>query len=305
MVELWIAIAAVAGIILGTFIGFLIRKLIAEKTIKSAEIEAQRIVEEAKKGAETVKKEAAIEARDEAHKIKSEAEREAKERRKEITRIENRLTQKEEHLDKRIDNLDKKEEQLNAKIKENSDLTAEIESVKAEQAELLQKISGMTIEEARQLLLDRAESEARHEMAMRLSEIEQEYKERSEEIAKNIISLAIQRCASDSVSEATVSVVDLPNDEMKGRIIGREGRNIRTIETLTGVDLIIDDTPEAITVSTAASPHLDGKYAAFGKTVDEESLQVVLDISKVETTYFSGFNDFPVEPVVIKTIKRI
>ena len=250
MVELWIAIAAVAGIILGTFIGFLIRKLIAEKTIKSAEIEAQRIVEEAKKGAETVKKEAAIEARDEAHKIKSEAEREAKERRKEITRIENRLTQKEEHLDKRIDNLDKKEEQLNAKIKENSDLTAEIESVKAEQAELLQKISGMTIEEARQLLLDRAESEARHEMAMRLSEIEQEYKERSEEIAKNIISLAIQRCASDSVSEATVSVVDLPNDEMKGRIIGREGRNIRTIETLTGVDLIIDDTPEAITVST-------------------------------------------------------
>jgi len=164
MVELWIAIAAVAGIILGTFIGFLIRKLIAEKTIKSAEIEAQRIVEEAKKGAETVKKEAAIEARDEAHKIKSEAEREAKERRKEITRIENRLTQKEEHLDKRIDNLDKKEEQLNAKIKENSDLTAEIESVKAEQAELLQKISGMTIEEARQLLLDRAESEARHEI---------------------------------------------------------------------------------------------------------------------------------------------
>jgi len=250
MDELWIVLAAVAGMILGIFIGFLIRKLIAEKTIKSAEIEAQRILDEAKKGAETVKKEAAIEAKDEAHKIKSEAEREARDRRKEITRIENRLTQKEENLDKRSNNLDKKEELLNAKIKENSDLTADIERVKQEQTELLQKISGITMEEARQILLERVESETRHEMAMRLSEIEQEYKERSEEIAKNIISLSIQRCASDSVSEATVSVVDLPNDEMKGRIIGREGRNIRTIETLTGVDLIIDDTPEAITVSS-------------------------------------------------------
>lgn len=249
-VSVWISIAAVAGIALGAIIGFLVRKLIAEKTIKSAEIEAQRIVDEAKKGAEAVKKESVIEAKEEAHKIKNEAEREAKERRKEITRTENRLTQKEEHLDKRIDNLDKKEEQLNAKIKENTLLTEEIERLKAEQGTLLQKISGMTMEEAKQELLDRAEVEARHEMAMRLSDIEQEYKERSEDLARDIISLAIQRCASDSVSEATVSVVDLPNDEMKGRIIGREGRNIRAIEALTGVDLIIDDTPEAITVST-------------------------------------------------------
>lgn len=249
-VSVWISIAAVAGIALGAIIGFLVRKLIAEKTIKSAEIEAQRIVDEAKKGAEAVKKESVIEAKEEAHKIKNEAEREAKERRKEITRTENRLTQKEEHLDKRIDNLDKKEEQLNAKIKENTLLTEEIERLKAEQGTLLQKISGLTMEEAKQELLDRAEVEARHEMAMRLSDIEQEYKERSEDLARDIISLAIQRCASDSVSEATVSVVDLPNDEMKGRIIGREGRNIRAIEALTGVDLIIDDTPEAITVST-------------------------------------------------------
>lgn len=250
MTPVWISIAAVAGIALGAIIGFLVRKLIAEKTIKSAEIEAQRIVDEAKKGAEAVKKESVIEAKEEAHKIKNEAEREAKERRKEITRTENRLTQKEEHLDKRIDNLDKKEEQLNAKIKENTLLTEEIERLKAEQGSMLQKISGMTMEEAKQELLDRAEVEARHEMAMRLSDIEQEYKERSEDVARDIISLAIQRCASDSVSEATVSVVDLPNDEMKGRIIGREGRNIRAIEALTGVDLIIDDTPEAITVST-------------------------------------------------------
>ncbi len=247
---IWIVVAAVAGLIIGMLVGFFIRKIIAEKTIKSAEIEAGRIVEDAKKGAETVKKEAALEAKEEAHRIKNEAEREAKERRKEITRTENRLAQKEENLDKRALNLDKKEEQLNAKIKENTELTSEIEKIKNEQAELLQKISGMTMEDARQTLLDRAETEARHEMAMRLSDLEQEYKEKADDMARDIVTLAIQRCASDSVSEATVSVVGLPNDEMKGRIIGREGRNIRAIETLTGVDLIIDDTPEAITVST-------------------------------------------------------
>ncbi|MBQ7047627.1 MAG: ribonuclease Y [Clostridia bacterium] len=247
---IWVVVAAVAALAVGILVGFFIRKIIAEKTIQSAEIESKRIVEEAKKGAETVKKEAALEAKEEAHKIKNEAEREAKERRKEITRTENRLAQKEENLDKRALNLDKKEEQLNAKIKENTALTSEIEKIKEEQAELLQKISGMTMEDARQTLLDRAEIEARHEMAMRLSDIEQEYKEKADDMARDIVTLAIQRCASDSVSEATVSVVDLPNDEMKGRIIGREGRNIRAIEQMTGVDLIIDDTPEAITVST-------------------------------------------------------
>ena len=249
--ELWLAVViAAATLVVGAFVGFFIRKIIAEKTIKSAEIESKRIVDEAKKGAETVKKEAAIEAKEEAHRIKNEAEREAKERRKEISRTENRLAQKEDTLDKRALNLDKKEEQLNAKIKENTELTLKIEQIKAEQEELLQKISGMTMEDARQTLLDRAETEARHELAMRLSDLEQEYKEKADDMARDIVTLAIQRCASDSVSEATVSVVDLPNDEMKGRIIGREGRNIRAIETLTGVDLIIDDTPEAITVST-------------------------------------------------------
>ena len=247
---IWTVVAAVAALIVGTLVGFFIRKIIAEKTIQSAEIEAKRIIEESKKGAETVKKEAALEAKEEAHKIKNEAEREAKERRKEISRTENRLAQKEENLDKRALNLDKKEEQLAAKIKENTELTSEIEKIKEEQAELLQKISGMTMEDARQTLLERAEAEARHEMAKRLSDIEQEYKEKADDMARDIVTLAIQRCASDSVSEATVSVVGLPNDEMKGRIIGREGRNIRAIETLTGVDLIIDDTPEAITVST-------------------------------------------------------
>lgn len=248
-----LAFAALFGVLFGAFVCwsvFFIKKRLSKKTIESAEIEAQRIVNDAKKDAETVKKESIIEAKEEAHRIKTDAEREAKERRKEIARIENRLTQKEEHLDRRIDNLDKKEEQLNAKIKENTELTEGIEKTKAEQTEMLQKISGMSAEEAKQMLLDRVESESRHEIAMRLAEIEQEYKEKADEAAKEIITLAIQRCASDSVSEATVSVVDLPNDEMKGRIIGREGRNIRAIETLTGVDLIIDDTPEAITVST-------------------------------------------------------
>ena len=146
--------------------------------------------------------------------------------------------------------ISKKEEVLNSKIRENEALAAKAETIVAEQEELLQKISGMTSEEARAILMERVESEARHEMAMKLLAVEQECKDKAEEEAKNIIALAIQRCAADSVAEATVSVVDLPNDEMKGRIIGREGRNIRAIETLTGVDLIIDDTPEAIAIST-------------------------------------------------------
>ncbi len=247
---LWIAVSAVVAGVIGGLIGFIIRKSIAERTIKSAEIEAARIVEEAHKNAEIIREKAELKAKEEARKIREEAEREAKERRREITKLENKVTQREENLEKRIDKLDRKEEQLNAMIRENSELTAEIERIKAEQNELLQKISGMNTEEARQTLLDKVEAEARHDIAMRLAALEQEFKERADEMARDIVLQAIQRCASDSVSEATVSVVGLPNDEMKGRIIGREGRNIRAIETLTGVDLIIDDTPEAITIST-------------------------------------------------------
>ncbi len=245
----WLLICAATAVVF-FFLGVVFRKRVAEKALKSAEIEAKRIVEDAKKNAETEKKETLVEAKEEALRIKNEAERELKERRNDLQRLERRTMQKEENLDRKIDNLEKKEELLNKKIKDNSDLKEEIEKTKEEQTELLQTISGMTVEEARASLLGRVESEARHDMAMKLSEIEQECKEVAEEKAKNIISLAIQRCAADSVAEATVSVVDLPNDEMKGRIIGREGRNIRAIETLTGVDLIIDDTPEAITIST-------------------------------------------------------
>ena len=252
--ELWQILllvgVAVLMAVVGFFLGVIYRKKVGEKLIKSAETEAERIVQEAKKQGETKKKEAILEAKEEALRIKNETERELKERRNDLNRIERRTIQKEETLDKKIENLDKKEEQLNKKIAENTELTASIEKVKEEQTALLSKIAGMSPEEAKQALLDRVESESKHEVAMRLSAAEQEFKEKSDEMAKDIISLAIQRCASDSVSEATVSVVDLPNDEMKGRIIGREGRNIRAIETLTGVDLIIDDTPEAITIST-------------------------------------------------------
>ena len=248
-------IAVVAGVgvaaaVVFFIIGYFLRKATAEKKIKSAEAESKRMVEEAKKDAEAAKKEILVEAKDEAFKIKNEAEREAKERRTEVQRQERRISQKEENLDRKLENLEKKEEQLMSKIKANEERKAEIEKCIEEQAELLQRIAEMSMEEARDELMSRVESESRHELAMRLSELEAEYKETAEDKAKNLIALAIQRCAADSVSEQTVSVVALPNDEMKGRIIGREGRNVRAIETLTGVDLIIDDTPEAIAIST-------------------------------------------------------
>ena len=243
------AIAAVVGLALGILIGFFVRKKIAEAAIKSAEDEAKRIVDEALKTGETKKKELLIEAKEEILRNKNEAEKEAKERRNEIARLEKRAQQKEETLDKKIESCEKKEENFNQKFKEYEEKIAETEAIKAQQIAKLEEISGFTAETAKEYLLSRVESEVKHEAAMKIAEIEQQCKEEADEKARNIISLAIQRCASSQVSETTVSAVDLPNDEMKGRIIGREGRNIRAIETLTGADLIIDDTPEAITVS--------------------------------------------------------
>ena len=248
-----IAIGVAAAVVFFV-VGFFLRKVLAEKKIGSAEAEAKRLVSEAKeniaKEAEKEKKELLLDAQSEALRIKNDAEREAKERRSEVQRQERRIAQKEENLDKKLENLEKKEETLNEKIKANEERRTVIEKSIIEQDELLQKIAGMSMADAKAELMERVESENRHELAMKLSELEQEYKESAEDKAKNLITMAIQRCAADSVSEQTVSVVDLPNDEMKGRIIGREGRNIRAIETLTGVDLIIDDTPEAITIST-------------------------------------------------------
>ena len=247
-VIIWIVIA-VAAAVAGFIAGIAYRKNAAEREIGSAEDEAKRIINEAIKSAESKKKEALLEAKEEIHTSRAEYEREVKERRAELSRQEHRLQQKEENLDRKTDALDKKTDVLNAKIAANEQQQAEIASLKKSQLEMLEKISGFSIEEAKKYLIDNVRDEVTHEMAVAIKEIEQQAKDRAEESAREIIATAIQRCAADHSSEITVSVVPLPNDEMKGRIIGREGRNIRSIETLTGCDLIIDDTPEAITVS--------------------------------------------------------
>ena len=243
-------IALVIGVVIAFPLGIQYRKQIAEKELGTAEAEAKRIVSEAIKSAEVKKKEALVEAKDEIFRLKSEAEREMKERRNEVTRLERRVQHKEETVDKKIDNLDKKEETLQQKLQDAETKLEEAETVKKSQFDLLEKISGFTGEQAKEYLLKNLEEELTHEKALRISQMESRLKEEADLKARNIISLAIQRCAADQVAETTVSVVPLPGDEMKGRIIGREGRNIRALETLTGVDLIIDDTPEAITLSS-------------------------------------------------------
>ncbi len=242
-------IAAVVGVALGFFVGFLIRKKVGEAKIGSAETEAKKIVEDAKKSAESAKKEALIEAKESIMAQRNELEREIKERRKELSRLENRVAQKEETLDKKTETLERKNELLDKKIKENEEIREQHNEVLRLQLKRLEEISGVTVERAKEELFERVESEAKHELAQRLDELETQFKEEADEKSKNIISLAIQRYASDHVSESTVSSVALPSEEMKGRIIGREGRNIQKIETLTGVELIIDDTPETITLS--------------------------------------------------------
>ena len=235
---------------LGVLMGIQYRKKFAEAEIGSAEQEAKRIIEEGSKVAEQKKKEALIEAKEEILKSKNELDKEIKDRRNEVSRLERRCVSREESLDRKLDQLEKKDESLNQKIKEYEDKTAEVEQIKVQQTEKLEELSGLTAESAKELLIAQVEEQARFEAAQKLIEIETQLKEDAEEKARNIIALAISRIASDQVAESTVSVVALPNDDMKGRIIGREGRNIRAVETATGVDLIIDDTPEAITISS-------------------------------------------------------
>ena len=251
-----IAIAAVVAVVLAIISGAICfrlgishRKRVAEAQIGSAEAEAKRIVDEAVKTAENKKRESLLSAKEEINRNRNEAERELKERRGEISRQERRLQQKEDALDKKAENMEKKEETLNRKIKEADDEKEKIAGIHKAQIELLERLSGLTAEEAKEYLLKNIEDEVRHEAAIMIKEIETQAKEEADKRAKNIISAGIQRCAADHVAETTVSVVSLPNDEMKGRIIGREGRNIRTLETLTGIDLIIDDTPEAVILS--------------------------------------------------------
>lgn len=244
-----IVIAAIIGIVIGAGVGFAYRKNVAEKEIGSAEEEAKRIINDSIKAAESKKREAVLEAKEEIHRDRADLEREIKERRSEVQKTERRLTQKEETLDRKTDAAEKKNEELTRRLAKVQKSQDEAEQYKQQQLERLESISGLTRDEAKEFLVNSIEQEAQHDAAVKLREIQQRTKDEAEKYAREMISSAIQRCAADHVAEATVSVVPLPNDEMKGRIIGREGRNIRTLETLTGVDLIIDDTPEAITLS--------------------------------------------------------
>ena len=248
---------AIAGSLIGLLVGGAVcfplgiryRKNVSEKEISSAEEEGKRIVNEAIKSAESKKREALLEAKEEILKNRSEYEKEVKERRAELQRQENRLQQKEENIDRKTESIEKKEDALAQKHALADKENEEIKSIKRGQMEMLERISGFTADQAKDYLIAQVENEVTHETALKIKEVESRMKEESDARAREIVAQAIQRCAADSVAEMTVSVVPLPNDEMKGRIIGREGRNIRAIETLTGVDLIIDDTPEAITVS--------------------------------------------------------
>lgn len=246
-------VAAIVGAFLAFKYGYSYRKKFAELKIGSAEEEAKRIVDEAllqsEKDAESIKKEKLLEAKEEIHKLRSELDREIKERRNDVQRQERRIQQKEDTIDKKTQQIEKREEQIQKKMTETEKIQEETERVKKLQMAQLEKISEFSVSQAKEYLLKQVEDELTHEKAVLINSIEEQAKEEAEKKARDIIAGAIQRCAADHVTETTVSVVSLPNDEMKGRIIGREGRNIRTIETLTGVDLIIDDTPEAVILS--------------------------------------------------------
>ena len=246
---LWTILIGVACLVIGLVIGHAYRKSVVEKKIGRAEESVITMIEDARQKAEAIRKETVLEAKEEIHKLRADFDKETKERRNEQNRIERRLNQREEVLDKKIDQAEAKDAQLTKKLKEVSKMKEDIAELHEKEVAELEKISGMTTEEAKELLVEKVEHEARHDMAVMLRDIETKAKNEAEKKARNILSLAIQKCAADHVAEATVSVVSLPNDEMKGRIIGREGRNIRTLETATGIDLIIDDTPEAVILS--------------------------------------------------------
>ena len=312
-------VCLIVGVIAGTFVGIAYRKKVGEAEIGSAEEEAKRIKEDASKDAETIKKEAVVNAKEEALRIKTEAERDAKNRRAEMSKMENRLNQKEENLDRKTDALEKKNEQLDKKLKDNEILREKIQETLNEQLQVLEQTAGMTYDEARSVLLERVESEKKEEIAQRMDELEAQFKEEADEKAKNIITLAIQRCAADQVSEATISSVALPSEEMKGRIIGREGRNIQKIETLTGVELIIDDTPETITLSgfdpvrrevarlTLEKLIADGRIhpARIEETVEKAKHEVELSIKQAgeRAVYEAGVHGL--HPDLVKLLGRL
>ncbi|WP_442781315.1 ribonuclease Y [Clostridium sp. ZS2-4] len=246
---IYLALLAVIILILAVFVIIYVRKNISQAKISEAEIKAKSILDEAEKNAEAIKKEAILEAKEEVHKLRNDFEKELRERRNELQRLERRNIQREELLDKKSDAIEKKDESLNKKMQEMKEKESSIEELYEKQRQELERLSGLTTQEAREILLEETRKEIKHETAMMIKDMENKAKEEADKKGREIISCAIQRCAADHVAESTVHVVELPNDEMKGRIIGREGRNIRTLETLTGVDLIIDDTPEAVILS--------------------------------------------------------
>ncbi|WP_429080714.1 ribonuclease Y [Brassicibacter mesophilus] len=242
-------VSTIVGLAVGIVVGIYLRKMIAEAKIKNAEEEAAKIIDDAKKQSETMQKELLLEAKEEVHKMRNEVERENRERRVELQKLERRLVHKEETIDRKSESLEKKDDLLNKKLKDLEQKQSVIDDLYVKQVEELERISGLTSEDARELLLNDIRKEITHEAVIMIKDIENRAKEDAEKKAREIIAYAIQKCAADHVAETTVTVVSLPNDEMKGRIIGREGRNIRTLETLTGIDLIIDDTPEAVILS--------------------------------------------------------
>jgi ribonucrease Y len=303
----------------GVLVGYYYRKRIAESKICSAEEAAKRIVEEANRQAEATKKETLLEAKEEVHRLRSELDREIRERRNEIQRIERRLQQKEENLDRKSDSLESKEDNIVKKQKEVQKLQDEINGLYKQQLEELERISELTKDEAKDILLDNVEKEVSHELAIKIREMESRTKEEAEKKAREIISLAIQKSAADHVAETTVSVVSLPNDEMKGRIIGREGRNIRALETATGIDLIIDDTPEAVILSgfdpirreiariALEKLIVDGRIhpARIEEMVGKARKEVETQIREAgeEATFDLGING--VHPEIIKLLGRL
>ena len=243
------AVIALIALVAGLAAGYFYRKNTMEKKIGQTEEYARNLLDEAARKAEDKKKEAVLEAKEEVIRLKNELDKEIRDRRSEVTRQERRVNQREEQLDKKMDNLEQREEQLNDKYREAERLEAEAQEMHDRQQQELERVANMTSDEAKNILIDRVQKDAYHDAAVMVREIEARAKEEADKKARDIISTAIQKCAADHVAETTVSVVALPNDDMKGRIIGREGRNIRTLETATGVDLIIDDTPEAVIIS--------------------------------------------------------